>query len=524
MFVNQRRKCRGNTPALGVFFLGLFLVIPALGFAKESLNLEYVQEHIVFTDVTQAKHKQFTFLPETDLGATTLSGTKIYWLKARERQGDPSKVVVQKGQISPTVESKTTPAPPGFESLIREQGNQSKQFLTQTPDVPQNVGESPQESPVDQPEPEVTPEPTPEPTPKPDPEPPVIFPLPPDPPQVNHEPTVENVTFDTSEDSELRETLTGTDPDNNQLTFSQGNANPLHGTLTINPNGTFQYAPEADYFGFDSFNYQATDGSLNSNLGTVTLNILSVNDLPQAKAGSDQTVASGSIVTLDGSNSSDIEGSDLIYAWTQSDGPEVTLDNPESPTPTFTAPTGPLTLIFNLQVQDSNNGVSQTDSVIITVEAPQSQGTTYYIDQYHPSANDSNTGTSEDQPWKTINSDLINALSPGDTVLIKGDASRVGLYTEPRNLAACMPYSIGCNTGPLVSISNLHGELGAEITIKNYPGHKVTLDGQDQPGSRHGDVFRIDDSSYIRIEGLRLIHPMYIALRMFNSSYCTIQD
>jgi hypothetical protein len=53
--------------------------------------------------------------------------------------------------------------------------------------------------------------------------------------------------------------------------------------------------------------------------------------------------------------------------WTAPAG--ITLSDPTSATPTFTAPTGPATLTFDLQVCDPEP-LCDTDSVTITVNAP----------------------------------------------------------------------------------------------------------------------------------------------------------
>jgi hypothetical protein len=57
----------------------------------------------------------------------------------------------------------------------------------------------------------------------------------------------------------------------------------------------------------------------------------------------------------------------LTYAWTQSDGPPVTLFAANSIAPTFTAPGGGTMLTFTLRVSDSTGLVSAEDTVVITV-------------------------------------------------------------------------------------------------------------------------------------------------------------
>ena len=90
---------------------------------------------------------------------------------------------------------------------------------------------------------------------------------------------------------------------------------------------------------------------------------------PVADAGSDQKVNVLTVVTLDGSGSSDPDGDlPLTYYWTQTGGPAVTLNNPAVVTPTFTALTTPAALTFALVVTDSLGLASTPDEVVITVE------------------------------------------------------------------------------------------------------------------------------------------------------------
>jgi hypothetical protein len=102
---------------------------------------------------------------------------------------------------------------------------------------------------------------------------------------------------------------------------------------------------------------------------TVIVNVSNVNQAPTADAGPDQTAGEGERVTLNGSNSSDADGTIASYAWTQTGGVAVSLSNRLTARPTFTAPNvGPegASLAFQLTVTD-NEGLQDTDSCIVNV-------------------------------------------------------------------------------------------------------------------------------------------------------------
>ena len=94
------------------------------------------------------------------------------------------------------------------------------------------------------------------------------------------------------------------------------------------------------------------------------------NIAPDADAGPNQSVAAGVGVSLDGTGSSDSDGTIASYAWVQTVGDTVSLTDAATATPDFTAPStdSSQTLTFRLTVAD-NNGDTDTDTVNVVVAA-----------------------------------------------------------------------------------------------------------------------------------------------------------
>src|SRR5262249_49621285 len=95
---------------------------------------------------------------------------------------------------------------------------------------------------------------------------------------VNDAPTAVNDSYERYEDYPLTAYGLGvlgtdTDPEYNPLT-AQLVSGPSHGSVVLNPNGSFTYTPVLNYNGPDSFTYRASDGKLLSNVATVSLSIL----------------------------------------------------------------------------------------------------------------------------------------------------------------------------------------------------------------------------------------------------------
>lgn len=114
----------------------------------------------------------------------------------------------------------------------------------------------------------------------------------------------------TAEDTAKAITLTGSDADDDALTFAIVTP-PAHGVLSgTAPNMT--YSPAANYNGSDSFTFKANDGTADSAIATVSLTVTPVNDAPVANAQSVTTVEdTAKAIVLTGS---DVDGDSLNFA------------------------------------------------------------------------------------------------------------------------------------------------------------------------------------------------------------------
>jgi len=96
---------------------------------------------------------------------------------------------------------------------------------------------------------------------------------------VNDAPVAEVLAVTTDEDTPLTDTLSATDIEGDSLSYSLV-SEASNGTAVISSTGTLTYTPNADFNGTDSFTYKVNDGTVDSNIATVTVTVTAVNDTP----------------------------------------------------------------------------------------------------------------------------------------------------------------------------------------------------------------------------------------------------
>ncbi len=194
---------------------------------------------------------------------------------------------------------------------------------------------------------------------------------------VNDVPVATNDAYTTTEDTQLViAAATGvlandTDVESSPLTAVLVVA-PAHGVLTLNADGSFTYAPAANYSGSDTFTYRANDGTASGNVATVNITLTAVNDAPvavddsyAATTSTALTVAAPGVLT----NDTDADGNTLTatVVATPLNG---TLTLNANGSFTYTPGAGFKGVdVFTYQVTDGV-ATSGTARVVITVSAP----------------------------------------------------------------------------------------------------------------------------------------------------------
>ncbi|HIF9245099.1 TPA: Ig-like domain-containing protein, partial [Photobacterium damselae] len=178
---------------------------------------------------------------------------------------------------------------------------------------------------------------------------------------VNDAPVGENVTTETQEETAVTGQLTATDVDGDNLSFKPG-SNPENGSVTVNPDGSWEYVPNPDFNGEDSFTVVVDDGNGGTDTITVTVNVTPVNDAP---VGEDVSVETQEETAVTGQlTATDVDGDNLTFKpGSDPTNGSVTV-NPDGsweyvPNPDFNGEDS-----FTVVVDDGNGG---TDTITVTV-------------------------------------------------------------------------------------------------------------------------------------------------------------
>jgi hypothetical protein len=161
------------------------------------------------------------------------------------------------------------------------------------------------------------------------------------------------------------------DPDGYFLAYAWDmTSKPASSTATLSDPAAVNPFFTADMDGTYTISLVVNDGIMNSVADSVTITAATYNSPPVAHAGSDGNVVAGdtATVTLDGSQSSDIDSDPLSYTWaihTKPAGSNAALSDSTAVQPTFTADVEG-SYVFTLVV---NDGTVDSMPASVTVDA-----------------------------------------------------------------------------------------------------------------------------------------------------------
>jgi len=307
-----------------------------------------------------------------------------------------------------------------------------------------------------------------------------------------------NDTYSTNANRTLTQSLPGVlanDTAPEGATQAQLVSGPSNGTLTLNSNGSFTYAPMTNYVGSDSFTYKATDGVSSSNEATVTITVQNmppvvVDDSYSTDANTNLNQAAPGVLN----NDTDPEGSTLTAQL---------VSGPTNGTLTLNA-NGSFTYTpmanyvgndsFTYQTSDGalNSGVATVTITIIHVNQAPLAGN----DSYTTNQNTAVTvavpgilGNDTDPEGATLTAQLVNGPSHG-TLTLNAEGSFT--YTPTTNYSGSDSFTYKASDGATSS-----NEATVTITVQNMPPVAVndsystdanTALNQAEPGVLNNDT------------------------------------
>ncbi|WP_212961513.1 Ig-like domain-containing protein [Cohnella xylanilytica] len=208
----------------------------------------------------------------------------------------------------------------------------------------------------------------------------------------NNEPAAKDAEVTATKDQPLQGQLTGTDADEDQLTYAV-DKQPEHGKVVIDPDtGKFTYTPNEGYTGPDSFTFTVNDGQATSAPGTISITVT------EAEVPNREPIANGKNVTatkdqpLQGQlTGTDADEDPLTYAVAKEPEHGKVVIDPDTGKFTYTPNegyTGPDSFTFTV---NDGQATSAPGTISITVTEAE-------VPNREPIANGKNVTATKDQP------------------------------------------------------------------------------------------------------------------------------
>jgi len=216
---------------------------------------------------------------------------------------------------------------------------------------------------------------------------------------------------------------------------------------------------------------------------------------PIANVGSDISTDENTEVTLDGSNSSDSDGSIVEYHWIQASGSEdVVISNADQSIATFSAPNidADIQLVFELRVTD-NDGISSKDYLNVNIQRVNQQPIANVPSSLDATGNELVTisGSGSNDPDGTIAS-FEWIQTSGASVDITNASQSVASFTAP---------NLDTQLGFQLTVTDNDGATNAQsLTVSITKEAPVVVENQ-APVANAGSDQSIDEKKQISLNG-----------------------
>ncbi|WP_190277903.1 Ig-like domain-containing protein, partial [Vibrio sinaloensis] len=178
----------------------------------------------------------------------------------------------------------------------------------------------------------------------------------------NSTPLGNDIQVSTDEDTPVSGQLIATDPDGDNLTFTQTQP-PTNGTVTVNPDGSWTYTPNNNFDGGDSFQVTVSDGNGGTDQITVNVGVIPIPEL-SVSGGGDVNEGNSAEFTIDLDKPSNQDTTVKLTVVTGSaeseDLGDITVTTPNgtvltvNPDGTVTIPAGETSIIVSISTIDDS--------------------------------------------------------------------------------------------------------------------------------------------------------------------------